>query len=646
MLRALQKIPNWVVCSGLAFVALAAYFTVLPGYFLSDDAMIAALFSDTGQVNWAHVARTFAADWRCYTGPEVMYFRPLVVVTEAIDAQLWGLSPVGYHLTNVAWHAVVGFALWRVALRLGAAPFAALFAAFLFTVHPLHAESVTWISGRTDLVAAAPTLGSIAAFLAYRQSGRGRLLLGSLMLYALALLSKEPAVGTPLMIAALDLGLPRHPPERSRDALTLKPLLAFGAMTFLYLAWRKRVLGDVFGGVGHNFYKAPEGNLTRLWNYLRDDFGLFLFPFNRHIGDQDALAWGSSIVLLALALTIVANLMSGVLPLRRLAVVVLVFFASIAPIASAMGINEDLTGSRMWYLPSAWLCMLIAMSCVQQPRPWSFGVAVGTLGALVMILRANLVPWVDAGDTIRNVRDIYAKTFGSYAGETIRDLPRVDRGAYLALWNAELFRKPFVQEAPRPDQQARLDAIYRADARTIEILPAEAWRATERLDRDLQSAVWLFDPAAPLEPTWLENCQALERSSEHATFEARNNDPWITFAMERDIASPEASGLRETAYLLIAPAPSNPPELFWLRAAGEHWSGDRFVALQLELTVAGGRAVPRVQDGYAMYSARLDTHPLWPGVHAVRGLRLDPTANAGRFSIRYFNVSRELRSVR
>lgn len=138
----------------LAFVVLgvAAYGRTLDGWFLSDDVMIGNVIPD-GHVSWRYVFATFVSDWGL-RGPEVeiRYYRPLVILSQAMDAAMWGVNPVGYHLTNTALHGANGYLVHRLGRALGAPGGAAVMAGAAFVLFPLNVEAVAWISGRTDVL--------------------------------------------------------------------------------------------------------------------------------------------------------------------------------------------------------------------------------------------------------------------------------------------------------------------------------------------------------------------------------------------------------------------------------------------------------------------------------------------------------------
>jgi hypothetical protein len=625
----------------LVLLALLAYAPALHGWFLSDDAMIAGICPDGEHVDWAHVARTLTGDWRVITGEYALFFRPLVVLTLALDASVWGLRPFGFHLTNVVLHGVVACLVMLAGRGMDASWSAALLAGAAFVLMPLHPESVAWISGRTDIVYAIPALGSIAAFLELRRTGARSMLALSVACYVVSLLAKENAIAVPLIVLVLHLGLARRELSPISRTAALVALALYAVASLAYLWWRSRVLADVFAGHAADLYHAPEGNWTRVRTQFIGNLGMFLFPYNRHIGAQNALRAGAWLVVVGIASATAWSAFRRSVPWRSVLAAWLALLASVAPIATMMEIQINLMGTRMWYLPIAFLCLIIGMACLQTVRPPGVAAALAIVVAWFVLLRQNLVPWADAGQLMREVREVYAQKFGAYAGERIEGLPLVDRGAYVALYNAEAFASPLVKAPPRLENIARYRIAYDSTQRRVSVQEDPAWNAAARFEDDLANGIWLFHPdGAPLENASQNDLAPLELTSGRYAFEARSRDPWLIMFSDRDIAPPEARGAPEYAYLLVRPASPSPPELFWIGAGAEHFAGERMVMLEPELTVEKGRIVQRQRGGFFVYAARLDTHRHWPGVHAIKAIRLDPTDAPGRLVIAYFNIAR------
>ncbi len=131
-------------------------------------------------------------------------WHPLTWWSHMLDVQLYGRQARGHHATNALLHACSTAALFCVLSALTGALWPAFFTAALFALHPLHVESVAWVSERKDVLAAFFWMLALGAYLGYaRHRGRGRYL-GALALFALALMSKPMAVTLPLVFLLLD----------------------------------------------------------------------------------------------------------------------------------------------------------------------------------------------------------------------------------------------------------------------------------------------------------------------------------------------------------------------------------------------------------------------------------------------------------
>lgn len=148
-------------------------------------------------------------------------WHPLTMISLALDHAFWGLSPWGYHLTNVILHSLntlLVFVLANILIergltqnsKLNAQSFqllAAFVTALLFGIHPFHVESVAWASERKDVLCAFFFLISLLAYLRYTIIANPRKALYyivSLFSFAMALLSKPMAVSLPIVLLILD----------------------------------------------------------------------------------------------------------------------------------------------------------------------------------------------------------------------------------------------------------------------------------------------------------------------------------------------------------------------------------------------------------------------------------------------------------
>ena len=103
----------------------------------------------------------------------MQFYRPLVSFSYRMDFALWGLNPAAFHLTNILLQTANAIILFFVLAGLSSNAFSGFLGALLFSVYPLHFENVSWISGRTDLLAFFFAGLSVLAFMRFfRETGR------------------------------------------------------------------------------------------------------------------------------------------------------------------------------------------------------------------------------------------------------------------------------------------------------------------------------------------------------------------------------------------------------------------------------------------------------------------------------------------
>ena len=137
----LQKWPLWVAPLILVLIAFSVYLPAIHGGFIWDD--------DYYVTNNPLLIEPDGL-YRIWATRESVQYYPLVFTTFLIEMRLWGLQPMGYHIVNVAFHTINALLFWLLLRRLGVK--GALFAGAIFALHPVHVESVAWITERKNVL--------------------------------------------------------------------------------------------------------------------------------------------------------------------------------------------------------------------------------------------------------------------------------------------------------------------------------------------------------------------------------------------------------------------------------------------------------------------------------------------------------------
>lgn len=197
-----RPFPVVLVAVGLVVVTLAVFGRMVVnrhGYVMFDDH--AYVFENdfvSAGLTWDGLRHAFtdvvAANWH-----------PITIVSHMIDVQIFGVKGVwGHHLTTLLFHSANTVLLFLTFRRMTGADWPSALVAALFAWHPLHVESVAWISERKDVLSTFFWLLTMWAYVGYvEKPSLGRYLLAMVWL-TLGLLSKPMVVTLPFVLLLLD----------------------------------------------------------------------------------------------------------------------------------------------------------------------------------------------------------------------------------------------------------------------------------------------------------------------------------------------------------------------------------------------------------------------------------------------------------
>lgn len=150
-----------------------------------------------------------------FTAPHARNWHPLTTISHMLDCQLYGLNASGHHATNVFLHAVATLLLFWILRRMTGAVWKSAIFAGLFAIHPLHVESVAWVSERKDVLSAVFFFLMLGAYVRYVRAPSVFRYLVVAALFAAGLMSKSMLVTAPLVLLLLDYWPLRRCEQRS-----------------------------------------------------------------------------------------------------------------------------------------------------------------------------------------------------------------------------------------------------------------------------------------------------------------------------------------------------------------------------------------------------------------------------------------------
>ncbi len=327
------------------------------------------------------------------------YWCPLTCISFAIDHRLWGNAPVGYHLTNTLLHAANSYlVVWLIARLLmfrrisgtGERPvhmsgrsvlIVAGTVGALFGLHPLHVESVAWITERKDVLCAFFFLLSLIAYdhfirhlgsAAEREPGKTLFLrkypfLAGLS-FVLALLSKPMAVSLPLVFLILDW-YPYGRLRSLRDARAMftekLPFFALSAVSVVLTLLAQATGGGLsmmqFTSWTSRILIAASTLIVYLWKVL---FPVHLMPYYPY---PDNVSLRSGEYLLAAALVGVITIVSvSIIKKQKVWLSVWIYYViTLLPVLGIIQAGNQAMADRFMYLPSLGPFLLVGLATAQ-----------------------------------------------------------------------------------------------------------------------------------------------------------------------------------------------------------------------------------------------------------------------------------------
>lgn len=348
----------------------------------------------TAGVSWAFT--TFhASNWH-----------PLTWMSHMLDVELFGLDAGWHHRVNVLLHLANTLLLFLVFRGMTDGVWQSAFVAAAFAVHPLHVESVAWVSERKDVLSTLFWLLSMGAYLRYARKPGARRFLPVAILFALGLMCKPMLVTLPFVLLLLDWWpLRRFDAGRSplREASRLfaekVPLLALSAASCV-VAYAAQDQGgalspQVIVPVGARLGNAAVSYATYLWKTVWPASLAVFYPHPYSVGATIDATRVAAAALLIVALTCLALRQGRVRP--YLLAGWLWYVGTLVPVIGLVPVGAQALADRYTYLPLIGIFMAVAWGVPDALTGWRFRTpALGALaGALLAALA--LVAWTQTG---------------------------------------------------------------------------------------------------------------------------------------------------------------------------------------------------------------------------------------------------------
>jgi tetratricopeptide (TPR) repeat protein len=290
------------------------------------------------------------------------YYRPLINLTYWIDHRIWGMNAPGFRTTNLILHLLSCFLLYHLILLFVNDQRAAFLATLLFSLHPVHTESVAWITSRNNILV---TLFSLLCFYFYlkgKENGSYLKIWVSGFCFMLATLSKEFAL---MLLPIMLLHQWLFDEEKGNIRKTLYTYLPFVLVLIIYFLLRHSATGSLLspsktGDVWTKIYYAPY---LIVYN-LRCVF----FPYRLH---SFAIGYPASLLGWKAIGSIFALVVAGIMLWKKrddkwILFSCLCFLISLFPVLNIIPTSaSSLVGMRWLYFPMSFLTMALAWTVLK-----------------------------------------------------------------------------------------------------------------------------------------------------------------------------------------------------------------------------------------------------------------------------------------
>ncbi len=351
----------------LALIAFLLYANgISHGYLLDDSAAV----TDNNYVQQGiqGIPKLLTTDFWHFSAVRLGYYRPLPLITFAIEYQFFGLSPHVSHFNNVLFFAIAVFFLFLLLSKLfsGYNPLFPFIITLLFAAHPIHTEIVDNIKGRDELLSFLNTIAMLYFALRYAESKKTGFLVTGLLLFYLALMSKESAI-TGILLIPLVLW---YSGEKSFLALAKKTLPFL--LTIILFIIQKKLLFETKHLVTQidpvNYpYTAVAVKYSSAFMLFLFFLRILIFPhplrYDYSYNQIPAVGWDSFLALLGF-FVFIGILVYTIIEVRkrsRIGYALGFFYITLIPPLVFIMTRGGIFAERLLFFPSLGFCFLVAL---------------------------------------------------------------------------------------------------------------------------------------------------------------------------------------------------------------------------------------------------------------------------------------------
>ncbi len=380
----------------LAVAVSAAYWRVFSNGFVNyDDPMY---ITDNKHIQagltWDGVVWAFKSGY-------AVNWHPVTWLSHMLDCQLFGLNPRGHHLTSLLLHIANTLLLFYVLRKMTGALWASAFAAAVFGLHPLHIQSVGWVSERKDVLSTLFWLLTLLSYIRYVQNRNFKRYLITIFLFAVGLMAKPMLVTLPVVMLLLDYWPLKRTSRGPGSAISKFGRLIVEKIPLFVLSVVSCLI---------TFFVQQQGGAVATFDKISPALRLCNIPLAycayivKTIIPSGLMAYypynsNASILLIAAAVLFLTAIFAGVIFLRRPYLIVgwLFFIITLVPVIGIIQVGGQSMADRYMYIPMIGLLIMIAWGLKEIAERVRLSGFILVPAAAVCLSALSIATWINVG---------------------------------------------------------------------------------------------------------------------------------------------------------------------------------------------------------------------------------------------------------
>ena len=409
-----NKSVIYLALACILLLTCIAYYPSIHGGFVWDD---------EGYILKNHLVKHMSLQGlkQAFTSFSLGNYHPLVILSYSWEHFFFGLNPLPYHVINIILHLINCVLVFVFMLSMTRSVPVASIVGLLFGIHPIHVESVAWISERKDLLFTLFYTGGLLSYLAYVRERHSKFYFYTLALFLMSLLSKVMAISFPIVLFLIDYYM-----DRRQISRIIKEKIPFLVLSFIFgmiaifsqqHAMHSNMLYSLFRGIfvasyGLIFYLVKMVlpiNLSALYPYPGGTEAFLPFQF----------------ILAPIGVIILAALVNYSRKFTRIVFFGTAFYLiTLFPALQFIPVGHAIAADRYTYVPLIGIFFILATFLVRMwettirknalLRTASVVIAVIVTASLVFLTFNQCKVWKNGTTLWKNVIDNYPRSYTAH----------------------------------------------------------------------------------------------------------------------------------------------------------------------------------------------------------------------------------------